>query len=91
MIKGAAGLVPLVPSFAESSFSTVAASSGQVPILFAYRRAEHLDALPVQIVMAFGVAPFLRQLYFQSHRLVAPYLFFPRFLIAIFSLNVRFL
>ena len=47
VIKNAAGLVPFAPNLGESSFSTVAASAGRVPIFFAYRRADHLDALPV--------------------------------------------
>ena len=47
LIRNAAGLVPFVPDFGESSFSSVAASAGDVPVLFCFERHLHLSAIPV--------------------------------------------
>jgi hypothetical protein len=47
LLKDAAGVVASVPEYGESSFSTVAASAGDTPILFCFKRWRQLGSIPV--------------------------------------------
>jgi hypothetical protein len=47
LLKDAAGVVASIPRYGESSFSTVATSAGDTPILFCFKRWRHLGSLPV--------------------------------------------